>query len=42
MLVFCLDDSVAVIFLSINKVKIYVQLNNRSKNKKNFEGQVTD
>lgn len=41
-LMFCLDDSVAVIFLSINKVKIYVQLNNRSKNKKNFEGQVMD
>lgn len=42
MLVFCLDGSVAVIFPSINKVKIYVQLNNRSKNKKNFEGQVMD
>lgn len=41
MLVFCLDDSVPVVLLSINKVKVYVQLNNRSKNK-NFEGQVMD
>lgn len=36
MLVFCLDSSVTVIFLSINKVKIYLCLNNRSKNEENF------
>lgn len=40
MLVFCLDDSAAVIFLSINKVTIHVYLNNSSKNKDNFEVQV--
>lgn len=39
-MLFCLDDSMAVIFLSINKVKIHIYLNNRSKNEGNFEVQV--
>lgn len=39
-MLFCLDDSMAVIFLSINKVKIRIYLNNRSKNEGNFEVQV--